>query len=130
MQLNDNDEQHRKGYTMDTMIQCILHLPEGPKKALLLYRQEPDEPRRRRIKRTRHSTAASRAKVAQLPDAEFDALCRQIARDEITRTRLSDEYQDGIRGVARYEAKREIRSVLEKAAVLEEQIEAEEAAGR
>jgi hypothetical protein len=107
---------------METMIQCILHLPEGPKKALLLYRQEPETPpRRRRISRSRQSTAANRRKVLnEMTEQEFDDHCRLMARDEITRVRMADEFQEGMRGVARYEAKREIVKVLKKAQALEE----------
>ena len=105
---------------MDTMIQCIIHLPGSePKKALLLFREGT---RSTKIKRTRHSNKAGREKVAaQIPDEQFDKRCRQIARDELTRVRLSDEYQDGMRGVARYEARQQIVKVLEQAAALEEE---------
>ena len=108
---------------MDTMIHCIIHLPNGePKKALLLFREGT---RPTKVKRTRHSNKEGRAVIAkhveQLTDEQFDKRCRQIARDEMTRVRLGEEFQEGMRGVARYEAKREIVKVLENAVKLEEE---------
>lgn len=102
---------------MDTMIHCIIHLPGSePQTALLLCQRKP-RTRQTKVKRTRHSKAASRAK---LTDEQFDQHCRQIARDEMTRLRLAEEFQEGQRGVARYEARQEIIKVLERAAELEE----------
>jgi hypothetical protein len=69
---------------MDTMIHCIIHLPSGPQKALLLVPQPTPE----KAKRTRHSTKASRARcnAKRMEPSAFDEHCRKIAREEIINT--------------------------------------------